>query len=119
MTIDGFVKRLRAAGARLTVRSDGLVQCTGPAAVVTPGVLAAVARHAPAIQHVLMEESARSPEAGQVPVGPPLVVCHACWSRSWWTAGHDHWICGVCHPPAPGVIAAGVQWSSQEIADVN
>ena len=94
MKVAAFVSRLREAGADLRVRPDGQIACTGPASVLTAEILAAVDRLAPAIFDFL----------------GPDTTCYACWSRSWWTAGHGHWICGICHPPAPGAVRAGIRW---------
>jgi hypothetical protein len=41
--------------------------------------------------------------------------CYCCRCNCWWSlVGNDHWICGLCHPPAPGAVKAGIMWKGVE-----
>lgn len=83
--------------------------------LLTPSVLEALQTHKDTLLALLR---ARDTTPVQAPIVPPAIApCYCCGSMRFWSAGHDHWICSTCHPPAPGVLRDGVQWRDGRPAD--
>ncbi len=103
-----LIARLRGQGVTFTINPgppEKLSWAT-PGGVMTPEVVEALRACKADVLVLLKGETS----ATQTPAAMPLIPCYCCRSTRFWSAGHDHWVCGTCHPPAPGVLRDGVQW---------
>lgn len=103
-----LIARLRDRGVVFTINPgppERLAWAT-PVGVMTPNVVDELRPRKAEVLALLKAEA----EAHLAAAVPPPSPCYCCGSMRFWSAGHDHWICGTCHPPAPGVLRDGVQW---------
>ncbi len=113
--IAGLIARLRDRGVVFAINPGPpeRLAWTTPVGVMTPAVVDELRpRKAEALALLKAEAEARVATAA-----PPPFPCYCCGSMRFWSAGHDHWICGTCHPPAPGVLRDGVQWRDGRPSD--
>ena len=103
-----LIARLRGQGVVFTINPGPpeKLAWTTPVGVMTPEVLDAL-RACKADVLVLLKAEQATPVT---PAATTPMPCYSCGCTRFWSAGHDHWICGTCHPPAPGVLRDGVQW---------
>lgn len=103
--------------ARLTDQGIAVSRNPGPPerltvqaakSLLTPSVQETLRVHKDALLALLRERDATPSQAPAAPTA--IAPCYCCGSTRFWSAGHDHWICGTCHPPAPGVVRDGVEW---------
>lgn len=80
--------------------------CRARRGLLTPDLLERVRRHRDAIIASVKAEETRH----ATPVLRPPEPCRACKGIRFWSLGNGHWVCGTCHPPAPGALERGVTW---------
>lgn len=86
-----------------------------PKGRLTPALQEEVRANKDALVALLKSEAATPPPVAERTAIPG--PCYCCGTTRFWSAGHDHWICGTCHPPAPGVLREGVQWRDGRPSD--
>ena len=105
MNLRQLVDQLLKAGVVLA-DDNGDIFMRGPANILTPEVTTALQTYKKAAIDYLRATTT-----------PPTYLCTTgtgdCWccgTRLWWSAGEGHWVCHVCHPPAPGAFGEGIRW---------
>lgn len=103
-----LIARLRDRGVVFTINPGPpeRLAWTTPVGVMTPDVVDELRPRKAEILALLRVEGDASVTTAASAPSP----CYCCGSTRFWSAGHNHWICGICHPPAPGVLRDGVQW---------